>query len=410
MPGEDKLSEEGVVVVATSVGVATIDEVPGLMQKIRPDWQAKNLIERVRRILPVDPSSACQRLFNAAVRDLKDKILIVGVGIAGEAARAANPKLPPIQNAEDVEHYTTSNLIKLAYRIGLLSRAEWRKMTRVYDIRKDLEHEDSEYEAAFEDVVYTFATCIDAVLSKDPITLIEVHEVKQIIEASGPITLDTRLLADFEHAPDQRQQEIVQVLVSTALSDSEADVVRENAYLVLQELRELIRNGVRLAVAKILLDRLGRTSLDELTVRVAHAAGLLPYLHKGQRKDFFAKQLAKLNDIGHHWKQHEAHGPALRLFEEFGGLTEVPDDIKPGIVKWMVRCYIGEPGGYGAGINRKVFYSNRAAPIIKELFLNSRSDIQKIVEDLQSDKDIRRSCENEHVNRRFQDLLDIVSS
>lgn len=404
------MSEEGVVAVTTTVAVTTIEEVPGLMQRIRPDWQAKNLIERVRRILPVDPSSACQRLFNAAVRDLRDKILIVGVSIAGEAARATDPKLPPIQNAEDVERYSTSNLIKLAYRIGLLNRAEWRKMTRVYDIRKDLEHEDSEYEASFEDVVYTFATCIDAVLSKDPITLIEVHEVKQIIEASGPVTLDSGLLADFEQAPDQRQQEIVQALVSTALKGSEADVVRENAYLVLQELRDLTRNGVRLAVAKNLLTQLGRTALDELTVRVAHAAGLLPYLRKGQRKDFFAKQLEKLDSIGHRWTNHEQHGPALRLFEEFGGLTEIPDDVLPGVVKWMVRCYIGEPGGYGAGINRKVFYSNRAAPIIEELFLNNRGSIQKIVEGLQSDRDVQRSCENEHVNRRFQGLLDIVSS
>lgn len=64
--------------------------VPGLMQRIRPEWPAKNLIERVRRILPVDPSRACQRLFNAAVRDLRGKILIVGVGIAGEAAKAAD--------------------------------------------------------------------------------------------------------------------------------------------------------------------------------------------------------------------------------------------------------------------------------------------------------------------------------
>jgi hypothetical protein len=46
-----------------------------------------NLIERARRLLPVDPSSACQRLFNAAVRDVRDKILIVGVGIAREAAK-----------------------------------------------------------------------------------------------------------------------------------------------------------------------------------------------------------------------------------------------------------------------------------------------------------------------------------
>lgn len=402
--------QEGVVVAASAAAVTTIDDVPGLMQRIRPEWQAKNLIERVRRILPVDPSSACQRLFNAAVRDLRDKILIVGVSIASEAAKTAKPKLPPIENAEDIENYSTAYLIRLAYRIGLLSRAEWRKMTRVYDIRKDLEHEDSEYEAGFEDVVYTFTTCIDAVLSKDPITLIEVSEVKQIIEASGPITPDSGLLTDFEHAPDQRQEEIVRILVSTALSSSEVDVVRENAYLMLQELSGRTRNGVRLAVAKNLLTKLGRDPLDELTVRVAHAAELLPYFGKGQRKDFFARQLDKLTGIGHRWTNHEEHGPALRLFEEFGGLDPVPDGIKPGIVKWMVLCYIGEPGGYGAGINRKVFYSNRGVPIINQLFLDSRGGIQKIVEDLQSDSVVRRACGNEHVNRRFQDLLDIVSS
>lgn len=283
-------------------------------------------------------------------------------------------------------------------------------MTRVYDIRKDLEHEDSEYEAGFEDVVYTFATCIDAVLSKDPITLIEVSEVKQVIEATGPITPDSGLLTDFEHAPDQRQEEIVQILVSTALSSSEVDVVRENAYLMLQELNERTRNGVRLTVAKNLLTKLGRDPLDELTVRVAHAAGLLPYFSKGQRKDFFTRQLEKLTGIGHRWTNHEEHGPALRLFEEFGGFDPVPDDIRPGIVKWMVRCYIGEPGGYGAGIYRKVFYSNRAAPIIEQLFLNSRSSIQEIVEGLQRDSAVRHACGNEHVNRRFQDLLDVVSN
>ncbi|MFI2287520.1 hypothetical protein [Streptomyces niveus] len=145
-------------------------------------------------------------------------------------------------------------------------------------------------------------------------------------------------------------------------------------------------------------------------MRVAHAAGLLPYLGKGQRKDFFERQLKKLREIGHHWKNHEEHGPALRLFEEFGGLNPVPDDIKPGIVKWMVLCYIGEPGGYGAGINRKVFYSNAVAPIIKQLFLDSRSGIQKIVEDLQSNTAVRSACGNEHVDRRFQELLDTVSS
>ena len=34
----------------------------------------------------------------------------------------------------------------------------------------------------------------------------------------------------------------------------------------------------------------------------------------------------------------------------------------------MVKCYIGEPGGYGMGVNRPVFYSNVGAPRIREMF------------------------------------------
>ncbi|WP_446044682.1 hypothetical protein [Streptomyces olivaceus] len=34
----------------------------------------------------------------------------------------------------------------------------------------------------------------------------------------------------------------------------------------------------------------------------------------------------------------------------------------------------------------------------------------KVVEDVQSDEDVRRACGDEHVNHRFQELLDIVSS
>ncbi|MER5347841.1 hypothetical protein ABT030_47845 [Streptomyces mirabilis] len=45
-----------------------------------PPWP-KGLIERVRRLLPVDPSSACQRLLNAAVQDLREKVQIAGFGL-----------------------------------------------------------------------------------------------------------------------------------------------------------------------------------------------------------------------------------------------------------------------------------------------------------------------------------------
>ena len=63
-----------------------VSQVNVYLAKIRPEWQAKNLIERVRLLIPVDASSACQRLLNAAFHDLKRKVQIVGTDLAADAA------------------------------------------------------------------------------------------------------------------------------------------------------------------------------------------------------------------------------------------------------------------------------------------------------------------------------------
>src|ERR1043166_83310 len=109
--------------------------VQGLMPRVRPEWQAKSLIQRVQRLLPTDPSSACQRLLNAAVHDLREKVVIAGLDIAQQAANQA--KLPPVTKSEDVENYSTDKLLNLAYEMGLLTRPEWRRIKRCYEIRSD---------------------------------------------------------------------------------------------------------------------------------------------------------------------------------------------------------------------------------------------------------------------------------
>ncbi len=110
------------VLQGRAVEVAVASDMPALMTQIRPQWQAKGLIERVRRLLPVDPSSACQRLLNAAIADLREKIKIAGIDIAKEAA-VAN-RLPPVSSPDDVDNYSTAKLLDLAYRMGLLTRPE----------------------------------------------------------------------------------------------------------------------------------------------------------------------------------------------------------------------------------------------------------------------------------------------
>lgn len=384
-------------------------DVPDLMGQIRPAWQAKNLIERVRRLLPVDPSSACQRIFNAAVHDLREKVVIAGIDIAGTAAE--DHKLPPVERAEDVERYPTAKLLDLAYRMGLLTRPEWRRMSRVYEIRRDLEHEDIEYEAGIEDCLYVFKTCIESVLARDPVNLIRVAEVREVVEAPSPVTPQAQLLEDFERAPQPRQTEILRFLISTALDDEHPDLVRQNAFSLLHSLRPRTRDAVRVELANHLQERLGRAALTDLQARVAQASGVFPYLRRAQRTQYFKDLLAAMHRIGPDWRSHPHHGELLRRFIEVGGLSLVTDDVRQDIMKWLVLTYIGEPGGYGTfGRHREVFYSNSAAPLIREILADARDLVRDDLEALAEDGDVRRAIGNEHVARRFEELRDIVES
>jgi len=46
--------------------------------------------------------------------------------------------------------------------------------------------------------------------------------------------------------------------------------------------------------------------------------------------------------------------------------------VRREIVQWLVLTYMGVPGGHGFyGRNRKVFYSDTAAPIIHEIIADA---------------------------------------
>lgn len=395
------------IVPHPSVELVRESEVPGLLAQVRPSWQAKGLLARVHRLLPVDPSSACQRIFNAAVHDLREKVVIAGVDLAREAAK--DHRLPPVERPEDVEGYPTAKLLDLCYRMGLLTRAEWRRLGRAYEIRRDLEHEDDEYEAGVEDCIYVFSTCIQAVLSKDPISLIRVGEIKELIEAASPAAPDAQLFEDYQHAPNPRQEEIMRFLVSNALDESAPDVVRQNAFVTLQMLSSLTRDAVRIALAAHVQEKVGRDTLTELQARVAHAAGALPYLRKAQRTNFFTAYYNRMVQVGHDWQSYPQHGQLLGVLQEVGGLQAVPEAVRTKILKWLVLAYMGEPGGYGTwGRNRRVFYSNTAAPLVEELLAESKELVRGDLGALAADKDVKRAMTNDYVARRFHDLLDLV--
>jgi len=394
-----------------NVEIILASGVANFLSKIRPHWQSKNLIQRVEKLLPVDPSSACQRIFNASLHDLREKIIIAGLDIAQEAAKTY--KLPPVNDEEDIlENYNPSKLIDLAHRMGLLSRPEYRRICRVYDIRKDLEHEDDEYEATVADCVYTFQTCVDVILANDPVKIIKLTEIKQIIEQPNVVTLDEAIVEDYEQAPYPRQTEIYQFLISTALNTQNADIVRQNCFNALATLSSYTSRETILEAAKHFMDkRLERRVPTTAEMRVAHVSKILPYLRKATISEFYKQFYKKMRTVGYHWTSHDKHGELLRDLREIGGIKFCPDEVKPKIIEWLILCYIGESGGYGSyGYSRKVFYSNSGAPLAYELIEEDDTLSQDIINKIgENSSHIDNVCDDTNVRRRFEQIMDIFN-
>jgi hypothetical protein len=373
-----------------------------LLEEIRPVWVGKNLIKRVERLLPVDPSSACQRLFNAATHDLKEKILIIGVDLANDTA--TNYKLPPINREEDILEYNVSKTIDLSYRMGILTRPEWRRVHRCYEIRRDLEHEDEEYEAVLEDCFYIFKTTIDVVLSKDPIELLKITDAKDLVESDTNISVTEEFLTDYKSAPKGRQQEITSLLISYASDVSKPDIVRENSVELMRHIHLITDKTVTIEMASVLQNKLGRNGISLVIAKIAHACGAMGYFKKSRLNDFYSNLNNDFKSISSDWENQKTI--CIKL-EDIGGLKYCPKEHYENILISLVEYYIGERSYGQYSHSRPVFYSNGAAPIIIRIIEDDSEKSSVSLEKIRvSNKSIKGKISDIHLLKRFEDLVD----
>jgi hypothetical protein len=95
----------------------------------------------------------------------------------------------------------------------------------------------------------------DIVLSRDPVEILRVTDVKNLIEAPDRVTPSPDYLADYARAPEIRQPEIGLYLTSSALDPKQPDVARQNAVEALRKLEPLTLNAVKIELGKHLQEK-----------------------------------------------------------------------------------------------------------------------------------------------------------
>ena len=144
---------------------ADVLHLSGILEGIRHDWKKRNLAPRIERLLEVDVSSACQRLFNATMQDLREKLVTAGMESIHKAATLHG--LPPITGYHMLTYYPVLNLIELADVLDLLSGEERKRIMRCYQIICDLSQEDDGQRVDAGDILFLFEACVACVLGKE---------------------------------------------------------------------------------------------------------------------------------------------------------------------------------------------------------------------------------------------------
>lgn len=379
------------------------------LSRIRPQWQSTQLIKRVARLLPVDASCACQRLLNAATHDLRLKVRTIGLDLARDVA--VEFKLPPVTGDEALEDYPTARLFDLAYRIGLLTRPEWRRLHRAYEIRRDLEHEDDEYEATPGDLIYIFETAIDVVLSREPVQVLRLQDISDVVESESPISVTQELIDDYECAPPQRQSEIFVSVTFGAIDPKRPEVVQSNCFRVLRKFAPITPPKIKIELAGMFETRIGRREADIGLAQVAVASGAYPFIHRRQQRTLNAAFLSRFSAVTPAWRQHPEHGELLDYFLEAGGFSICPPSTEGNVIRWLITAYIGEPGRSGFfGRNRPVFYSDTAAPRIEAILRAAPSPIKDLVMAIANEPGIRKLIQIPEQQARLDNLIGLTSS
>ena len=250
------------------------------------------------------------------------------------------------------------------------------------------------------------------VLSRQPVQVIQIREIEEVVEGAGPVAASSDLVQDFTEAPEQRQSEIFQRLAFWSMDQSRPELVRSNCYRLLRQFEPLAPNPAKIGLAQQLEQRIGRRAADLETAQVAIASGSFPFIHLRQQRLITSALIARFDAVKPHWSQHPHHGELLDDFQRAGGFAICPTGVDRRVARWFVEAYIGEPGRYGTwGRNRAVFYSDTAAPRIEKILDETNPSLAgNHFEYIANEEATRRLLQVPEQETRLRRLMELATS
>lgn len=371
---------------------------------VREEVQDCPYLLEALKVLPVRGyRSAIGAYWNAVVDDLRQKIIHRSLDLFN---KEVTPK-KKIEKYEDFQDYVTDNdLIEGAYKIGVLSWEARKLMHQSRETRNLFDGHPNSSDPGLLKVLNLISDCNKYVLSEEfPPAIIDISTYLQIMDS---VDFDRNHIAvdqAFTDLPAVYKSELSNRLYSTYSSESISTVLRGNiefcAPILWSSLTKEDKKQIGKRFDKDVLE--GDAPRTERALGYIKLVGGLMYVSSASKRVIAAPLVDALEQALDNWDNEAALVRQLQPLAKY-----LPEDLRPAFVQGITRTYVGYKGS-SSQFARTNFYSNGAAPHIKEMFQSFDSaSVGDFIEIVKNDSVLRRRIKEKGQLDRLRVLGNIL--
>ncbi len=398
---------ELVVTDVTTLELLSKDEAALVSKEIvnvREEVQDCPYLEEALKVLPVKGyRSAIGSYWNAVVDDIRQKIIHRSLDLFN---KEVNPK-KKIERYEDFQDYVTDNdLIEGAYKIGVLSWEGRKLMHQARETRNMFHGHPKSSDPGLLKVLNLISDCNKYVLSQEfPPSIIDISTYLAQMDSADFARNQIAVDQAFTDLPAVYKTELSNRFYTTYSSESISSDLRGNiefcAPILWSSLTKEDKKQIGKRFDKEVVEG-DQKKIDKSLAYIKLVGGMM-YVNSATRKVIMEPLVNALDTALDDWDKESALVKQILPLSRF-----VPADLMPKFVTAITRTYVGYKGS-SHNWSRTNFYSNGAAPSIKEMFQSFDSAGTDIfVEIVKTDATLRRRIKDQGQLERLRVLGNIL--
>lgn len=380
----------GLAVTLPKAGDLLSPEEASLVSKeivnVREEVRDCPYLEEALRVLTVKGyRSAIGSYWNAVIDDIRQKIIHRSLDLFN---KEINPKRR-IEKYEDFQdHVTDHDLIEGAYKIGVLSWEARKMMHQARETRNLFDGHPKSSDPGLLKVLNLISDCNKYILSEEyPASIIDISAYLTLMDSADFARNHIAVDQAFVDLPAVYKSELSNRFYSTYISESISSDLRGNIEFCAPILWGALTKEDKKQIGKRFDKEVveGDAKKIQRALTYIQIVGGMMYVSGASRKIIVEPMVNSLSAALDDWEKESSLVKQLQPFARF-----MPSELLPKFVEAITRTYVGYKGS-SYSYARKNFYSNGAAPYIKEMFESFDSEATEcFVDVVKTDLTLRR--------------------